>query len=69
MHNIFKWIFVYYKCYTSIELAILKKVMLIKQANQKSGIFVTIGSSYTKVLISTKRLQQMSWFVNDVYEP
>ena len=38
IHNIFKWIFVYYKRYISIEL------MLVKQGNQKSAIFVTIGT-------------------------
>ena len=36
--------FVYYKCYISIEL------MLIKQVYQKSVIFVTIGISYIIVL-------------------
>ena len=35
--------FVYYKCYISIELTFLKELMLIKQANQKIAIFVTIG--------------------------
>ena len=33
-----------------IELTFLKELILIKQANQKSAIFVTIGSSYIKVL-------------------
>ena len=33
--------FVYYKCYISIELTFLKELMLIKQANQKGAMFVT----------------------------
>ena len=33
-----------YKFYTMIELTFLKELMLIKQANQKSAIFVTIRS-------------------------
>ena len=32
-----------YKCYTMIELTFLNELMLIKQTNQKSVIFVTIG--------------------------
>ena len=36
--------FVYYKCYISIELRSLKKLMLIKQVNQKSAIFAIIGN-------------------------
>ena len=32
-----------YKCYMITELTFLKKLMLIKQANQKSVIFITIG--------------------------
>ena len=43
IHNIIKWMFVYYKCYISIELTFLKELMLTKQENQKSTIFVTIG--------------------------
>ena len=35
--------FVYYKCYISIEMTFLKELMLIKQANQISAIFATIG--------------------------
>ena len=35
--------FVYYKCYIKIELTFLKELMLVKQANQKSAMFVTIG--------------------------
>ena len=42
MHNFFKWMFVYYKCYISIEMTFLKELMLIRQAYQKSVIFVTI---------------------------
>ena len=38
----FKWIFVYYKCYISIELTYLKELML-RNMNQKNVIFVTIG--------------------------
>ena len=43
IHNIVNWMFVYYKCYISIELTFLKELMLTKQENQKSTIFVTIG--------------------------
>ena len=42
--------FVYCKCYVIIELKFLKKLMLTKQANQKSAIFVTIGVFYIKTL-------------------
>ena len=45
IENIFKWMFLYYKCYISIELTFLKEVMLIKQVDQKGVIFVTIGIS------------------------
>ena len=34
--------FVYYKCYISIELMFVKEQMFIKQVHQKSVIFVTI---------------------------
>ena len=50
IHTIFKWMFVYYKCYVSIELTFPKELILIKQVHQKSVIFVTIGISYIKVL-------------------
>ena len=43
MHNIFKWMFAYYKWHISIELKFLKELMLIRQANQKSVVLVTIG--------------------------
>ena len=33
------------KCYIRIELTFLKELMLIKQAHQKSVIFITIGIS------------------------
>ena len=49
-HNIFKRIFVYYKCCILIELTFLKELMLIKQANQMSTIFVTIGIFKIKAL-------------------
>ena len=39
----FKSMFVYYKCYTSVELRFLKELMITKEANQKSAIFVTIA--------------------------
>ena len=48
--------FEYYKGYITIELALLKEMMLIKQAYQKSVIFVTIGIFYTMAL----SLNQMS---------
>ena len=43
VQNIFKWMFVYYKCYISIELTCLKELMLIKQVHLKCVIFVTTG--------------------------
>ena len=43
--NFFKWMFVCYKCYNSIELVSLKELMLMKQVHQKSAIFVTISIS------------------------
>ena len=45
IHNIFKWMFVYYKCYISIELRFLKEVILIKQVHQKSVIFAIVSIS------------------------
>ena len=48
--------FVYYKYYISIELKFLKKLMLIKQANRKSAIFVTTGIFQIKL----KSINQMS---------
>ena len=38
------------KCYIMIELAFLKELVLIRQANHKSEIFVTIGIFYIKDL-------------------
>ena len=35
--------FLYYKCYSSIELTFLKGLILTKQKHQKSVIIVTIG--------------------------
>ena len=35
--------FVHYKRYISIELMFLKELMLVRQVNQKSAIFVTTG--------------------------
>ena len=37
--------FEYHKCYIMIELIFLKELMLIRQADQKSVIFVTVGVS------------------------
>ena len=42
--------FVYYKCYISIELKFLKERMLTKQVNQKKVMFVTIGIFWLKAL-------------------
>ena len=42
IHDIFRWMFVYYRCYMSKEFTVLKELMLIKQVDQKSAIFVTI---------------------------
>ena len=39
-----------YKCYIMIELTLLKELMLIRQVNQKSAIFVTIGILKIKIL-------------------
>ena len=50
MHNIFKWMIVYQKCYISIELTFLKGLMLIKQVYQDIAIFVTIGIYKIKAL-------------------
>ena len=41
--NYLKKICIKYKCYIMIEFMFLKELMLIRQANQKSVIFVTIG--------------------------
>ena len=43
-HNFFKWKFVYYKCCIIIELTILKELMLIIQANQKSVIPAAVSN-------------------------
>ena len=43
--DIFKCMFVYYKCYISIELLFLKELMLMEQVYQNSAIFVTIDFS------------------------
>ena len=43
MHNIFK-------CYISIELTFLKNLMLTRQANKKSPIFITIGIFWINAL-------------------
>ena len=45
IQNIFKWMFVYYKCYISVKLMFLKEPMLMKLVHQKRVIFVTIGIS------------------------
>ena len=58
--------FLYCKSYIPIDLTFLKELILIKEANQKSAIFVTIGIFLSKV--SSKCLQWMSRFINDVYE-
>ena len=42
--------FVYYKYYILIELTFMKELMLIRQANQKSAMFVTIGLFEIKAL-------------------
>ena len=42
--------FVYYKCYIYTELTFLNELMLIKQANQKSVMFFTIGIFKIKAL-------------------
>ena len=39
-----------YECYIMIELTFLKVFMLIKQVNQKSVMFVTIGIFWIRVL-------------------
>ena len=39
----YKLLCINYKSYITIELTFLKKLMLIRQVNQKSVIFVTIG--------------------------
>ena len=42
--------FVYHKCYISLELTFLKELMLIKQVHQKSVTLITIGISSIKCL-------------------
>ena len=44
IRNFLKWIFVYYKCYISIESTFLKELMLIRHVNQNYVIFLTVGS-------------------------
>ena len=39
-----------YKCYILVELTFLKELMLIRQANQRSVTFATIGSFQKKAL-------------------
>ena len=56
--DVFKWMFVYCKCYIWIELSFLKEFILIKQVHQKSVIFITIGISYIMVL-SFNQMSQM----------
>ena len=51
--------FVYHKCYISIEWTFLKEFMLIRQANQKSAIFFTIGIFKIKALNFEQMSQQM----------
>ena len=41
---------IYYKYYILIELTFLKKLMLTKQVNQKSAIFITIDAFEIKGL-------------------
>ena len=43
INSIFKWMFIYCKCYIMIELMFLKELILIKQIHWKNAIFVTIG--------------------------
>ena len=44
-----KFFYIKYKCYITTELTFLKK-MFIRQANQKSGIFVSISTFYLNSL-------------------
>ena len=41
--KLFKWMFLHCKCYISIKMTFLKGLILVKQVNKKSEIFVTIG--------------------------
>ena len=50
IHNIYKLMFVHYKCHILIEFTFLTELMLIKQVHQKSVIFVTIDIFYAQVL-------------------
>ena len=43
IHNFLKEMFLYWKCYIPIELTFPKKLMLIREANQKITIFITTG--------------------------
>ena len=56
-----------YKRFILIELMFLKELILIRQGNQKSAIFVSIG--IFKIKGSTKCLEWIPRFINDVYLP
>ena len=42
-HYFYVNICIYHKCYISIELTVLNKLILLRQSNQKSAIFANIG--------------------------
>ena len=56
-----------YKRFILIELMFVKELILIRQGNQKSAIFVSIG--IFKIKVSTKCLEWIPRFINDVYLP
>ena len=60
--------FVYYKCYISIELTFLKELMLIKQVHQMSVIFLNIRISQIKVP-SFNQMSAVDAMIYYVYEP
>ena len=42
--------FVYYKCYISIELTFTKELMVMKQANVTTGIYLITSLSFNQML-------------------
>ena len=51
-----------------LELTFLMELMLIKQANQKSVIFFTIGIFQVKDLDFKRMFARLSRFVGDVHK-
>ena len=56
-------------CYIMIELTCLKKLILIRQKNQRSVVFVTTSVFYIDVLHFKFMAATGVWFIDDVYKP